>query len=189
VRSLAAVGLALLLAGCAVSAQTRGERALARGDFAGAITEFQSALAEHPERVRALQGLGVAQYRSEALAEAAMTFAQVLERAPQNGTALLYSGLVALRRREDDLAADRLTQLRLLEPDPRFGTQVDRAFALLRAQPVSDETRAFVAASLEDAARAAVEIRAAQYEASRAWVLSAYPVRCYPTRRAGLLCL
>ena len=75
------------------------------------------------------------------------------------------------------------------EPDPRFGTQVDRAFALLRAQPVSDETRAFVAASLEDAARAALEIRAAQYEASRAWALSAYPVRCYPTRRGGLLCM
>jgi len=61
-------------------------------------------------------------------------------------------------------------RFRALEPDPRFGAQVDRALALVRAQPVSDEVRAFVATSIEDAARAT------------------YPVRCYPVRRGGLLC-
>jgi tetratricopeptide (TPR) repeat protein len=187
-RRVVVAALAMLLAGCAVSAQGRGERALLRGDFAGAITEFQHALAEDPDRLRALQGLGVAQYKSDMLAEAEATFARVLAREPQSGTALLYGGLLALRQRQDDLAADRLTQLRLMEPDPRFGSQVDRAFALLRAQPVTDETRAFIAASLEDAARAALELRAAQDEINRAWALSAaYPIHCYPTRR-GFVC-
>ena len=183
------VALTLVFAGCATSAQTRGERALARGDFAGAATEFQAALAEDPERVRALQGLGVAQYKSDALTEAETTFARVLERAPDNGTALLYGGLAALRLRQDAVAGDRLTRMRLLEPDPRFGAQVERALALVGAQPLSDETRAFIATSLEDAARAALAIRAAQYEADRAWAWSAYPVRCYPARRGGLVCL
>ena len=181
--------LALVLAGCATSAQTRGERALAHGDFAGAAAEFQAALAEDPERVRALQGLGVAQYKSDALGEAEATFAHVLQRAPENGTALLYGGLAALRLRQDAVAEDRLTRMRLIEPDPRFGAQVERAVTLVRAQPLSDEARAFIAVSLEDAARAALEIRAAQYEASRAWAWSAYPVRCYPAHRGGLVCL
>jgi tetratricopeptide (TPR) repeat protein len=187
-RCALVAGLSCLLTACATSSQTLGERALARGDYAGAIAEFERALAQDPERERALEGLGVAQYRSDALAAAATTFSRLLERAPRSGTALLYGGLVALRQRQDDLAADRLTQLRLVEPDPRFGAQVDRAFALLRAPPVSDETRAFIAASLEDAARAALEIRAAQDEASRAWMYSTFPVRCYPAPRAGVAC-
>jgi hypothetical protein len=87
------------------------------------------------------------------------------------------------------VAAERLARFRMLEPDPRFGAQVDRAFALLRSQPVSDEVRAFVATSIEDAARSTMEVRAAQSEAARAWALSSYPVRCYPTRHGGLICL
>jgi tetratricopeptide (TPR) repeat protein len=182
------VALVVLLAGCAISAQGRGERALLRGDFAGAITEFQQALAEDPDRLRTLHGLGVAQYKSDMHSDAEATFSRVLAREPHSGTALLYGGLLALRQRQDDVAADRLTQLRLIEPDPRFGAQVDRAFALLRAQPVTDETRTFIAASLEDAARAALELRAAQDEINRAWALSAaYPIHCYPTRR-GFVC-
>jgi tetratricopeptide (TPR) repeat protein len=188
VTRIIAAGLALALAGCAASAQTRGERALARGDFAGAVAEFQSALAEHPDRIEPLQGIGVAQYRLDAFSAAAATFAQVLQRAPQSGTALLYGALTALRLRQDDVAADGLARLRLIEPDPRFGAQVDRALALLRTQPASDETHAFVAASLEDSARAAAELRAARYDADRAWALSAYPLRCYPTVRGGLIC-
>ena len=66
------------------------------------------------------------------LAAAATTVSRLLELAPRSGTALLYGGLIALRQRQDDLAADRLAQLRVIEPDPRFGAQVDRAFALLR---------------------------------------------------------
>jgi len=188
VRHVLLTGLSCLLTACATSVQTLGERALVRGDFAVAITEFQRALNEDPEGERALEGLGVAQYRSDALAAAATTVSRLLELAPRSGTALLYGGLVALRQQQDDLAADRLAQLRVIEPDPRFGAQVDRAFALLRAQPVSDETRAFIAASLEDAARAALEIRAAQDEANRAWMFSTFPVRCYPGPRAGVVC-
>ena len=186
-RAAALAAVVVVLTGCA-TAQSRGERALLRGDFPAAIAEFQTALAEHPERVGALQGLGIAHYKTGALAEAAATFEQVLGQAPHSGTALLYSGLVALQQQEDEVAAERLTRFRELEPDPRFGAQVDRALALVRTQPVSDEVRAFVATSLEDAARATLEVRAARLEASRAWAFSSYPVRCYPTRRGGVLC-
>jgi len=89
------------------------------GDYAGAIPEFERALAEDLEGERALTGLGVAQYRSDALSAAATTFSRLLERAPRSRAALLFGGLVALRQRQDDLAADRLTQLRVLEPGPR----------------------------------------------------------------------
>src|SRR5207247_2222442 len=92
-----------------------------------AIAEFQTALAEHPERVGALQGLAIAQYKTGALADAAAKLDQVLDQAPQNGTALLYGGLVALQQKQDELAAERLARFRALEPDPRFGPQVDRA--------------------------------------------------------------
>jgi tetratricopeptide (TPR) repeat protein len=182
--------LAVAVAGCATTAQSRGERALVYGNYPAALAEFQTALGEHPDRVRALRGLAVAQYKLGALAESEASFERVLAREPENGTALLYGGLVALQRRQDDVAADRLTRFRALEPDPRFGAQVDRAFALLQAQPVSDEVRAFVATSIEDAARATLEVRAAQVEAARAWAFSSsYGVRCYPTRRGGLVCL
>jgi tetratricopeptide (TPR) repeat protein len=189
-RPAALVLFAVLVAGCATTPQSRGERALMRGDFPAALAEFQQALAEHPDQVAALQGLAVARYKTGALAEAAATFDEVLARAPGSGTALLYGGLAALQQKQDEVAGDRLTRFRALEPDPRFGLQVDRAFALLRSQPVTDEVRAFVANSLEDAARATMEVRAARSEAARAWALSyAYPIRCYPTRRGGLLCL
>jgi len=188
VRAAAVAAVAVVLTGCA-TAQSRGERALLRGDFPAAIAEFQTALAEHPERVAALQGLAIAQYKTGALADAAATLEQVLAQAPESGTALLYGGLVALRQKQDELAAERLTRFRALEPDPRFGAQVERALTLVRTQPVSDEVRAFVATSIEDAARATLELRAAWSEAARAWAFPSYPVRCYPTRRGGLVCL
>ena len=111
----------------------------------------------------------------------------MLGQAPHSGTALLYSGLVALQQQRDEVAAERLTRFRELEPDPRFGAQVDRALALLRTQPVSDEVRAFVATSLEDAARATLEVRA-EREAARAWAFPSFAVRCYPMRHGGVLC-
>jgi len=188
VRAVALAAVAVVLTGCA-TAQSRGERALLRGDFPAAIAEFQTALAEHPERLGALQGLAIAQYKTGALADAAAKLDQVLDQAPQNGTALLYGGLVALQQKQDELAAERLARFRALEPDPRFGAQVDRALALVQTQPVSDEVRTFVATSLEDAARATLELRAARSEAARAWAFYSYPVRCYPTRRGGLICL
>jgi tetratricopeptide (TPR) repeat protein len=189
VRRVLFAALAVAVAGCATTAQSRGERALVRGDFPAALAEFQSALAERPDRLDALQGLAIAQYKTGALAEAAANLDDVLAQAPQSGTALLYGGLVALQQRHDDVAAERLTRFRALEPDPRFGAQVDRALALVRSQPVSDEVRAFVATSIEDAARATLEVRAAQSEATRAWAFSSYPVRCYQTRRGGVVCL
>jgi len=189
---LAALALAVvLLPGCATTARSRGESALAVGDYAGAINEFRAALADHPDNLEALQGLGVAQYRTGAFADAGATFGEVLARVPHGRAALLYGALADLQRGEDGAAEERLTRLRALEPDPRFGAQVDRAMRVLRTgQPAGAELRAFIAASLEDSARAAGEVRAARLEAERAYYYwrDPLPYRCYPSRRGGLLC-
>jgi len=192
VRLAALAAVAIVLAGCATSAQSRGRNALEQGDYTTALSEFQAALAEHPDRLDALLGLGIAQYKTGAFAEAESTLEQVLARAPQSGAALLYGGLAALQQGHDGVAEEWLTKFRAVESDPRFGQQVDRALRLLRGgDPVDEEVRQFIAMSLEDSARAARDVRAAQLEAQRARSLSSYPypVRCYPTRRGGLVCL
>lgn len=79
-RHAVLAAVAVVFVGCAITAQSRGERALALGDFPSALAEFQTALAEHPERVSALQGLAVAQYKTGALADAATGFDQASRR-------------------------------------------------------------------------------------------------------------
>jgi len=187
--TLALAALVLVLAGCATTPRRRGDSALASGNYAAAIEEYRTALAEKPDNLEARLGLGVAQYRSGAFSDASATLDAVLARAPNTHAALLYSGLAALHRRDDAVAEDRLTRLRIVEPDPRFGAQVERAMRVLRAgAPVTDDLRAFIAASLEDSARAVSEVRAARLEAQRAYWYDPFPVRCYPARHGGVVC-
>jgi tetratricopeptide (TPR) repeat protein len=190
VRAVLALGaIVLLLTGCATTPRKRGDSALAAGNYAAAIENYRAALAENPDNLEALQGLGVAQYRAGALADAGSTLDAVLARVPDSRAALLYSGLAALQRGDDAAAGERLTRLRLVEPDPRFGAQVERAMRALRAgAPVTEDLRAFIAASLEDAARAVSEVRAARLEAQRAYLVRSVPGPLLPDapRRRGV---
>ena len=181
---VAAVGL--LLAGCATTEQ-RGRRALYLGQYNDAIHLFQASLAEHPDRLPAMVGLGIALYKAGALDDAAATLDGVLARSPGEAPALLYRGLIALMQRDDAVAQERLTRFREVTSIPSFNTQLDRALAIVRGGATDPAIREFMAASLEDAVRSAHEVEAARLAAQQAY-LSAFPVvRCVPSRR-GWIC-
>jgi tetratricopeptide (TPR) repeat protein len=177
----------VLLAGCA-TAQRRGEQALYEGQYNEAIHLFQATLAEHPDRLDARLGLGIALYKAGALPDAALTLDEVLARAPAEGPALLYRGLIAIQQREDKAATDYLTRFRDVAHIPRFDVQLTQALRILGgAEPISADTREFMATSLEDAVRSAREVEQARVAAERAYLSAFPPVRCAPTRR-GWVC-
>jgi tetratricopeptide (TPR) repeat protein len=154
----ALAGLALL-AGCATPT-IEGRAALARGSYDEAARHFQEGLAREPGRVADLVGLGVARYKLDALDDAQRAFEQALAQSPDLPPARLYLALVAVRRGDNAAADDHLAQFLTLAPPPRLAAQVDRA---RRALPsvVAPETRAYVAASLEDGYQWAGEVTAA----------------------------
>jgi tetratricopeptide (TPR) repeat protein len=177
----------VLLAGCATG-QRRGEQALYQGQYDEAIHLFQATLAEHPDRLDARLGLGIALYKAGALPDAALTLDEVLTRAPAEGAALLYRGLIAIQQREDTAATDYLTRFRDVARIPRFEVQLTQALRILGGgEPISAATREFMATSLEDTARGAREVEQARLAARRAYLSAFPPVRCAPTRR-GWVC-
>ena len=179
--------LCVVLAGCA-TAERRGEQALYQGQYDEAIHLFQAALAEHPDRLDTRLGLGIALYKAGALPDAALTLDEVLARAPAEGAALLYRGLIAIQQREDTAAAGYLTRFRDVARIPRFDMQLAQALRILgSAEPISAPMREFVATSLEDAVRSAREVEQARLAAQRAYLNAFPPVRCAPTRR-GVVC-
>ena len=187
VRQSLLIVCCVLLAGC-VTAQRRGEQALYEGQYDEAIHLFQATLAEHPDRLDARLGLGIALYKAGALPDAALTLDDVLARAPAEGPALLYRGLVALQQREDGGAADYLTRFRDVARIPRFEAQLTRALRILGGpEPVGADTREFMATSLEEAVHSAREVEQARLAAQRADLNAFPPVRCAPTRR-GWVC-
>ena len=181
------VVLCVVLAGCA-TAQRRGEQALYTGRYDDAIHLFQSILAEHPDRLDARLGLGIALYKAGALADAAVTLDDVLARAPSEGAALLYRGLAAIQQREDAVAVDRLTRFRDLARIPRFDAQLAPALRILGGtEPPSADTREFMATSLEETVRNARELQEARLAVQRAYLSAFPPAHCSPTRR-GWIC-
>ena len=186
-RGLFVLLVCAALAGCA-TAQRRGEHALYEGQYDEAIHLFQATLAEHPDRLDARLGLGIALYKAGALPDAAVTLDEVLARTPAEGPALLYRGLIAIQQREDKAATDYLTRFRDVARIPRFDVQLAQALRILGgAEPVSAPTREFMATSLEDAVRSAREVEQARLAAQRAYLNAFPPVRCVPTRR-GVVC-
>src|SRR5687767_4897192 len=147
----------IVVAGC-VTVQRRGEQALYEGRYDDAIHLFQATLAEHPDRLDARLGLGIALYKAGALPDAALTLDDVLARAPTDGPALLYRGLIAIQQRDDAVAAEHLTRFRDVARIPRFEAQLTRALRIVgSAEPLSADTREFMATSLEEAVRSARE--------------------------------
>ncbi len=179
--------LCMLVGGC-VTAQRRGEQALYEGQYNEAIHLFQATLAEHPDRLDARLGLGIALYKAGALPDAALTLDEVLARAPAQGPALLYRGLIAIQQRQDAAAAEHLGRFGEVAHIARFDAQLALALRILRgSEPISADTREFMAISLEDAVRSAREVEQARLAAQRAYLSAFPPVRCAPTRR-GWVC-
>lgn len=186
--ALAALLAALLAGGC--TTYGLGQSALRQGNYGEAASHFEQVLAQDPGRADALIGLGVARYEQGDLDEAVKQLGPAVVKAPRDQTGQLYLALAYLRKGEDGLAEERLSALDQLKPAPRLAAQVDRTLKLLhQGYPLTAELRQFVAASLEDQAAAAREVREAQ-QLARSYV-PVYPFAfrdCFVTRHHRVVC-
>ncbi|MBI3826913.1 MAG: tetratricopeptide repeat protein [Candidatus Rokubacteria bacterium] len=184
-----AIPLALLVlaAGCATPYR-QGRTALGQGRYLDAIASFEQALRDEPGRVSALVGLGISRYELGYVDDAIGPLEQAVSREPRNDEARLYLGLAFLRKGDVARAGEHLAAYRDLPHYPRVTAQIDRALALLNDQhPLSEPTRDYVAASLEDAAH--LEERLSQAERAQGLYAPPYgrPLQCYATRH-GPVC-
>ena len=154
--------LALLaLAGCATP-YAQGRSALRQERYDAAASHFSETLARDPGRLDARAGLGIARYKLGAFDEAETALRQVLAEAPKHAEARLYLALAYLQKGQSSAADEQLTAFLALDPHPRIAAQIDRALKVIRAGPLSDEVKRFVAASLEDEAQWEREVREAE---------------------------
>ena len=178
--------LALLaLAGCATP-YAQGRAALRQERYDEAASHFSQALARDPGRLDARAGLGVARYKLGAFDEAEAALRQVLAEAPKHAEARFYLGLAYLQKGENTAAEEQLTALLALEPHPRIAAQINRALKVIRAGPLSDEVKRFVAASLEDEVEWEQDVREAE-RVQRVYVVEPagliyWPPYWYPRR-------
>lgn len=166
-RALLLGAAGLLLAGCA-TAYVQGQADLRAGRPAEARGHFQEALARQPDRLDALAGLAVAEYKLGAFAQAVPLFERVVSRTPNSGEARLYLALAHLGAGAPGPALARLAEARGLGLPARTVAQIDRALPLLAAG-VTDAVRGFIAASLEGELEWAAEVYDAR-TAPRAWL-------------------
>jgi Flp pilus assembly protein TadD len=157
------------LAGCATP-YAQGRAALRHERYDEALSHFSEALARDPGRLDARAGLGVARYKLGGFDEAEAALNQVLAQAPKHAEARFYLGLAHLQKGQNSAAEEQLTALLALEPHPRIAAQIDRALTVIRAGPLADEVKRFVAASLEDEVEWEQEVREAE-RAQRVYML------------------
>ena len=175
--------------GCATG-YGKARSALVEGRYEEAASRFEELLARHPDRLDALVGLGKAKYKLAAFDDAITVLTRAAAQAPKSESAHLYLGLSHLQKGEDGPAEDHLKALLGLAPHPRLAAQTNRALELIRSAHLSSEMRAFIAASLEDEAAWAREVRrAAEYAFPPPpfyWYRPFGP--CFATRSGLLVC-
>jgi tetratricopeptide (TPR) repeat protein len=159
-RGLVLAAGVLALAGCA-TAYRQGQSELRGGRPAEARRHFEEALATRPERLDALAGLAVAEYKLGAFDRAVPLFERVAARMPESAEARLYLALAHLQRGELDRAAAVMAEARQLGLPRRTTEQIARALVLLDAS-LPDAVRAFVASSLEGDLEWAAEVHDAR---------------------------
>jgi tetratricopeptide (TPR) repeat protein len=157
----------LLLAGCA-TAYVQGQADLRGGRPAEARRHFEEALARRPDRLDALAGLAVAEYKLGALERAVPLFERVVSRIPNSGEAHLYLALAHLQTDNLERAAALMREARQLGLPSRTVAKIDRALPLLEPG-VAGAVCAFVAVSLEGDLEWAAEVHDAR-TAPRAWL-------------------
>ncbi len=108
-----------VLAGCATP-YGLGQTALRQGRYGEAVSHFEAVLAQDPNRLDALVGLGVSRYKLRDFDEAIDTLDRVVAQAPEYAEARLHLGLSYLQKGEDGLAEDQLSALLGLKPEPRL---------------------------------------------------------------------
>ena len=98
--------------------ERRGERALARNDFAGSVSEFRKGLELDPDSLSLRQKLGTSLWLAGDAAGATAQFDEVLRRSPDYAPAHYSRGVVALSKGETDAAIDRFS--RAVRDDPTY---------------------------------------------------------------------
>ncbi len=159
-----ALGLVLalsVLVGCTTTFG-QGVAAAREGRYADASSAFERVLAEDPDRFDALVSLGIARDKLGAFDEASAALERARARAPRDATVRLYLGLSHLQKGEAGPADAHLAAFADLAADRRIAAQAQRALRLMRGDPLDSETRAFVAASLDDEAELLREVSEAQ---------------------------
>jgi Tfp pilus assembly protein PilF len=149
------------VAACTTTSAARGQAALRQGNFESAAWDFEEALAEEPQRLDALIGLGVARYQLGAFAEARDVLDRAVARAPRDPHARLYLGLAELQDGDVARAVEQLRAFRAGRLDPRVAAFIDRSLPLLEYAP-ADDLRRLVAATLEDEVTFARELEQAR---------------------------
>jgi tetratricopeptide (TPR) repeat protein len=170
------------LAGCATP-YSQGLVAARQGRYVDASVLYEQALARDPDRLDAIVQLGIVRYKLGALDGAIELLERARSRAPAEPTVRLFLALAYLRKNNLALADEHLTTFVALKPDRRVATQAERTIAMIRSEPLSEPTRAFVAASLENAAELAEEAdawRALESERLYFWGPYPYPPAPFP---------
>jgi tetratricopeptide (TPR) repeat protein len=167
--TLAAAALVVAtLAGCATP-YSQGLVAARQGRYAEASVLYEEALARKPDRLDAIVQLGVVRYKLGALDGAIELLERARVRAPAEPSVRLFLALAYLRKNELPAADEQLTAFLGLQPDRRVAAQAERTIAMIRAGPLPEETRAFAATSLENAAELAAEVDAWRSLESERW--------------------
>ena len=91
IRSLVAVGVAMLIVGCASSGQQMSATALKR---------LEQARASRPNDAAVARNLGIAYYKARRYADARTALTQATRLDPKDGTAALYLGLTAEQQKD-----------------------------------------------------------------------------------------
>ena len=183
--ALAAAALVVLtLAGCATP-YSQGLVAARQGRYAEASVLYEEALARNPDRLDAIVQLGIVRYKLGALDGAIELLERARARAPAEPSVRLFLALAYLGKNALPAADEQLTTFVGLKPDRRVAAQAERTIAMIRSGPLSEETRAFAAASLENAADLADEVDAWRALESERWYFWGpypypYPPAPYP---------
>jgi tetratricopeptide (TPR) repeat protein len=175
----------LLAGGCATTPTAAGTSALRQGRPAEAVAQFEKALAEEPDKLEALVGLGIARYRLGAYDEAIATLGDAVGRMPDQPGARLYLALSHVRKRDDAKAREQLTALHALPVEPRFIALVGHAIDLLEAGGLTDPVRTYLIASLDygsewsrELAETRLALRRAELMWDPFWAQPVYVIRC-----------
>ncbi len=128
---LLAAGL-LALAAC--TAQVKGGRAMARGDYPEAVASFREALTQSPDSLEIRRRLAAALVHAGDAPGAAGVCEEILGQAPGDPDATLYLGLALVMQGKRDEGFDRLTSYRHWQ-SPREQQVVADAARRLRGHP------------------------------------------------------
>jgi Flp pilus assembly protein TadD len=114
-----------------ISSQSLGEQALAQNRFEEAERQFRLALADRPDAVEAMRGLGYALFQLNRLPEALVCLEDVVQRAPGDLLGRMLFGRLCLRLGEPAAAEKQFQRIlkKIPNSEPALSGLVDAAIA------------------------------------------------------------